>query len=400
MTLYRSHILLIVLLYCILPTGCSTDDANNPMADEAHGFMFRIVTENTPRSRAIGDLYDEMGSQEENMINIEGGDYRIYLFAGSTGNDAKLVSNISFNFSCTSGNYTEYLAWQKIDNAFFLQNNISLQEETDYQLVVLANWQSMNATYPTLTAGSSTMADLMDATHVFKQPDAAWQPFTTINKNTYKGIPMFGRKTFKARPSDLVLPADPTSLPGDSRYNVKEVWMMRALAKMEIWDFATPADNNVSITNLALKVGKNGSKITQIGEAVPDGYAEGQQVTAVTMPANPDKTAFTPTFALAAEGKLYRKHVCYLPEQQLTQATTDAAGTSLYIKYSAVISNNNTTKEEYYQLYGNICPNGQILRNHIYRVQITSDGVIFFTLKWGTEQLTQDPEKGVWDPLT
>lgn len=326
--------------------------------------VFTIRTEKEP-VRAV--VYDEVGTLNENRIDLENGDYRLYLFAGSKGTDATCVAELSFQAAVRSADYTEYIVWTTIPASFFREHNYSMWTSVDYQLMMLANWESLGATYPA-PGTATTVADVLNRKPAFNVPTASWAPY----ENGAKGIPMYGLLGFTASSEGLSLP--PPNV-GDSpdRVNAGTLYLLRAMAKVELWedfyDETVPAERRYNeITDVKL-VAPNAT-----GLCIPASFVNGEQVESPTYPDGVEK-AGTPLQAhrkIAADGRAV---------WQLYTAESPSADRPLKVTvrtYPNPADRNTWTSAEYlvdmtpYVKKNEDDPGEALLRNHIYRLYAKS----------------------------
>lgn len=344
-------------------TSCVYDEVPEVDVKKEYGICLSLITASESRSRATG-ITDEVGSANENRIDIAGGDFRVLLFAGSDDN-AKLVAMPEFNIRIAADDYTEYMVWTKLPASFFRNNGINPDQTQDYQLMVIANWESLGASYPGLVAGTTTVSDVK--THSGRLMSglspSTWRPFEGSNK----GIPMYGLLKFSKRQSDMAM-----NIGNDGEFtpNVNKLYLLRALAKIEITDNTKElhggeyADENEIPWIEGVKL----SSYNANGDAVPSAFVNGSQVTAPTLPDNLGNTA-----NLALANGSDKKYSAYLMEQSMQD---------LKVTFTAKrkVRDGETYKVEEKTFERNLSDiitqegyKEAVLRNHIYRISVAVD---------------------------
>lgn len=360
--------------------------------EEQFGFCLRLVTSTPVTTRAVTDPYDEVGSINENMIDMAGGDFKVLLFSGA-GDDAVLIDAPEFKISVLKDDYTEYIVWSRIPASFFKDNNINSDAEHDYQLMVLANWQSLGGSYPAVTPGTTTVASIKSSENRLLtgyNPDG-WYPF----ENGKKGIPMYGLLPFKAKQSELYLHFDED---GKIVPNLETLYLLRAMAKLEIIDrtgeaFGNGQDNpdfNPFIESVQLSIYNTN------GYLIPNQFQNGKQVSSPTIPVNSGSTLpgwWGWNGMLRQSGKVF---TAYLLEKELNDYPTHQHDSSLKF---IVRKKPNGESETFERKVSDIIQQNEykeyFLRNHIYRIYVTLDIKTKIKLKyavcpWG-EKTTDIP---------
>lgn len=207
----------------ILLGSCSSETDMPDMPDKAQCIMEFYVNvgsgaKKQDDSRAASPLGDRFkdGNAFENFIDIEHNDFRVYLF--STGNkliralnpaNVTEVTENEFEFDQVSDGSPVYRVRFRVDK---------ILEEADktpqsFKVVMLANW----GTYPTVAAGADMSAltgDVAGAVGDFN-PDPDKIPFFGVQE--YNGI---------------------IFTPGDKTTYQEDMQLLRAFAKIEVWDDA------------------------------------------------------------------------------------------------------------------------------------------------------------------
>ncbi len=197
-TLFLLVIIGPVLTSCVYDDG---DFSNTSSQETQVGMNLRIPMKAT---NAVGH---EVGSAEENYVDIQNGNFRIYFF----GTDNKFIAKFTpKTIKCTEGsNYKEY----------DVEGNVptELIRETSFKMVVLANWNNYDDTQ--LIPGTTTIDDLCTADYAqftynnsFKLGQSnAWIPFFGVHEYT-----------------------DVTFIPNGFTQLDSPVWLLRAMAKVEL----------------------------------------------------------------------------------------------------------------------------------------------------------------------
>lgn len=363
-------------------TACVYDDMPDTPdeEEEQYGFCLRLVTSTPVTSRAAGDPYDEVGSVNENMIDMAGGDFKVLLFSGS-GDDAVLIDAPEFKISVSKDDYTEYIVWSRIPASFFKDNSIASDSEHDYQLMVLANWKSLGGSYPDVTPGTTTVESIKNSDNrlLTGYNPTGWYPF----ENGNKGIPMYGLLPFKAKQNELYLQFDKD---GKIVPNLETLYLLRAMAKLEIIDRTGETIDNPNPDLNPWIESVRVDYYNQNGYAIPSQFINGEQVIEETIPidtyqgenlkgevyVNSDEGVYN----LNKKDKLF---CAYLMEQSQN---------NLYLRFYVKKKNQNgqTETHDYYKSVSNMIEQqaykNVFLRNHIYRIYVTLDIKANINLKY------------------
>lgn len=349
--------IIITLLFLTVLASCVGEEPIDGYENQNYGLVFRVRTSNGA-SRASVEETD--GSNNERRIDIDNNDYRIYLFVGPKGQPPKFMMNLSFNLTLRDPDYTEYIVMASIPYERFMEHGIDPDAENDYQLMMLANWNSLSGVYPEVGT-FSYVSDIVDRKPEFVlTPNKSWTPFAGENK----GIPMYGLVSFSAKRSQLVLPVSPGTPTTTNFYNVSTMYLLRAMTKVEIVDGRTdeeiaaapyPRIKSVRIANAATK-----------GLLIPDNFRNQMQVTAPTCPTSLTGGSIMP-FTPFSE----KEFALYGAEQYF--AVLDG---ELQVE---VAFSGGHTKTMSYKLSKLPNADGQFLRNHIYRYTVT--GITEFGLE-------------------
>lgn len=351
-------------------TSCVYDEVPEVDGKKEYGICLSLITATPSASRAT-EITEEIGSDNENKIDIAGGDFRVLLFAGSDDN-AKLVAAPDFNVEIKADDYTEYMVWAKLPDTFFESNGINPDKLQVYQLMVLANWNSLKASYRSMIPGMTTVNDVKSYSgRLMKDHNPeGWSPF----ENGNKGIPMYGLLKFSKRQSDLELNIGTN---GKFESNVQTLYLLRAMAKLEIIDrtaeFIDNPDKSLNPWIESVRV----DYYNQNGYAIPSQFINGEQVIEATIPIDTyqGENLKGEVYVNSEEGvynlnKKDKLFCAYLMEQSQN---------NLYLRFYVKKRNQNgviETKDFYLRVSDMIeqqAYKSAFLRNHIYRIYVTLD---------------------------
>lgn len=363
---------LLIFITAMSLVSCINDDIPEPAdADREYGICLSLVTATPSGSRAAG-ITEETGSADENRIDIAGGDFRILLFAGYDDN-ARFIAAPDFNVEIKTEDYTEYMVWTKLPATFFESNGIDPDNLQDYQLMVLANWESLGASYRNMVPGETTVGDVKSYSGRFIRgfnPEG-WRPF----ENGSKGIPMYGLLKFRKRKPDLGLNigADGTFVP-----NVNTLYLLRALAKLEIIDRTAEVIDNPDKELNPWVESTSVSSYNSNGVAIPLQFVNGQQVNVPTIPADNGNRSIA--YNLRKNDKVFS---AYVTEQTLQ---------NLYFNFKVkkkkrgwlgnIVEEERTIRKNVGDMISQTGYDKAFLRNHIYRIYVTLDINANISLKY------------------
>ncbi len=347
--------------------GCSDDNAPSPVI-EGGGEADIVLTlctyrsETGPTSRA-GGHETEAASAKENLIDIDGGDYRVLIF----GKDGRLLERfIPTEFvSVNTVDYSGYSVSGRITQTDFMGNADGSYE---FQIMVLANWESLGGIgcYENfeLIPGKTFISDVVSMARekTYRLSSAAgWRPF----KDDFKGIPMFGLGYMKVTAEQVAVSSP------ESPINVGEISMLRAMAKIEIIDNIAPADDSTrpEITGATVSSHLLDGTFVPDLTANPD-WADG--AIQVVRPTEPfDAVSATAPLSFFNAGKNTDDNVVYsvyVAEQDFSKLR---AKVSVRVKADGAEADYDMQLAEY-QGGKPVKPLESFLRNHIYRFEIVS----------------------------
>ncbi len=327
-------------------------------ADGMVGVSLTIQTRAIANIKSSSETY-VAGTEWENYIDISGGDYRIYFFAYNptteTGSGSGENSTLIAEFVPTSIYSTDvgtYTLSGEVDKEL-------MASLTNFKALVVANW----GTYPTVTAGTTTIDDICNAQtavfNAFVSNSEAVMPSSTLH------IPFFGLREY----SGVTWTAGRmTRLSGD-------ITMLRAVAKVEVI-VSEQNEEDVSFDDVSV-CGYNAqgycapTSVYLRGDYDHD-YTWGEDfVDALHLPndandANQDGRNFSLQQTTNADG--LETWVGYLTEYDNTSSTTDYSyinvtidGREYPIYFSNYDEDGSTTSTADYDIH----------RNYLYRFYVT-----------------------------
>lgn len=224
--------------------------------------------------------------------------------------------------------------------------------EVGFGLLVAANWRSVGGGYDGI-AGYGSRFGLQDSGMWFPMPKVS--PYPSYENN--RGIPMYGYAHFSETVASL-----------KSGEFVGQVALVRSLVKVEVSDKidGKGADGYPKVVSVAMKDHEGNAAF------VPWKHVPGEQVTDVTIPAESNGGCGSVFKEIAGESPLWR---LYCPETKLsaagpfleiTIANSPDAGSPWEEKVTYTV---NLDKYEDFE--------HELLRNHIYRIDVTGAGSVF-----------------------
>ncbi len=359
--IYKYLYAVLLLSLALLPTGCISDGEGlcpEPDNSTASYVTFRVVA---PKAMAAGTAtrivpdVDNAENWGDSYLPEEGVDF-----------DNALIGN-QFNVFITSNNGTQITKLQVL-----LQNIIDSNDKVEYSFSgkIPQNDVEKLKTYSDarihVTANSGSYIPQLNDGLSFSH---AGQP-----SETFTAIPMWGVGTF-----------DFTTLkPGNN--DAGEIWLLRAMAKVEITVDGTDTENLITSLTSASVTNANtrGYVLPQAWSTVTDTKALSFENSLRALPSVNGISGMTP-----ADGKI----VFYLPETANTGGTTE-----ITLNYTtSLIGNESRSDKIKFAKYENgipSTPNYDIVRNHLYRFEVSLSGstqqfVIRYTVcPWNTYEIT------------
>ncbi len=261
MTRLYKYILVAGAILALSLTGCVSEDSPCPPGEsgddgKAVTLRFTVVTRSADNVRSANaapdgngstqsradDCYDDQsGTPAENFINTA--DCQFLLFDA----DRKLLRPIFPEVTATENTeYTLYSVKATITDPYF-EN--AVKEAGDdgnvkFYIMVIANTHSenFNGQYLSYSPGVTTISDLAAQGKTFDLPPrrdqwnniSIWQPSTNISDKKF--IPMSGIQEFDVRASLLKTTSDDAPLDLSTTGTDKDIYMLRAMAKIEVVD--------------------------------------------------------------------------------------------------------------------------------------------------------------------
>lgn len=366
-------------------SSCMSDGPSCPAAAEGGYTINLTLTADRPATRTVDDE-DVAGTAAENFIDIAARDYAVFILDG----EGKFVQRFEPGAVSLVQNADGSAAYQ-LRGAFIPERELA---QNKIRLLVLANWTGFGGSYNDFEDQVRT-SDLetvyRDAANFnFNMP--AGQPgdgavCSWVPSEDGAGIPMCGL-------------SEPMSLTEEQPLvEFGEIWMLRSLAKIEVWDMVPGGSANIARCVLT---DSNAS-----GRFIPDGTKEENQYW--NIPSTPSAQVGTPSLPkviVSAETPLQFAHgtrnvtidgvpcdnkdyfVVYVPEMQLT---SDDARPGLQI----FLKGNDDPFEVRLSDYYKGKPEDDydaLLRNHSYRYNIVGVGVnaeltlLIETPEWDLEE--------------
>lgn len=380
-------------------SSCVNDDHYDcPSADQGKEetvyLQFRLTTgaASAVGTRAIGDeQFDgddhaaEGGLAAENYLTPD--DMRIYLFNSSNG---LLIEELTPQTTLNDATGTLLTAKVSMRPEMVMDAN----EYISFSIMVLANWKSIGAEYPTVIPVTTTLSNMENIAEYTFTMTQAWQP--QVSTTAANGIPMYGRQDYSGIPLSRIretsfenpLPLYP-SIPAEG-FAQKNIQMLRCVAKMEVADnIDRPATGTYPLVTAVSLVNyqENGLFIPR-----PGSFADGfNQVRSSSLPsvAVMGTRPFVKVnkYATAADANgvdwdtLFDSWwTTYLPEMNYTNAAAETAKFQLAV----TVAFSETDSRVYYANVPQFpTSEGMILRNHIYRIQVSLTRDVDVTLRYG-----------------
>lgn len=420
--LLSKHIRTLLRLLVALPamltlTGCVNDYGNcvDPGSDpDPVKLRFTIVTRALPGSgtgqtRATDAYEEQAGTASENYLNIAGRDIRFLLFD----DEKKLLRDFTPDVDITpsdASNYVTYTVRATIAEPYFAR--VAEQETTGFYIMVIANGRPYRLGAFGLATGATTINDVADQLAYFTMPTltewpdgsrTGWRPSAPGNASG-EYIPMSGLQYFSL-PKGAFDTNGPESFVDLSSENVgKDINMLRAIAKIEVVDKIDildkfPGDRNIELEKAELfGYCATGTILPSYGEWNRDVvHPETQQVRRPTMAKQLDYHApngnIEEPVTWAAEIDFFKDEVaqqaredgCPVFSVYVPEYSREDIGTSVrpYIRVTVQDPDNPNQYSKLYKLQLASYTDGvagedieALLRNHIYRYEITAVGSI------------------------
>lgn len=355
---------LFALLAAFVAASCVNDNEPDcPPIGQARQYVLnlRVVTSKaaTRMTRAAGHGTEE-ATRDEDYIDIAGQDFLVLVFDGY----GRLIQR----FEPSS---TVIKQGQGQSAAYELSGVLGETSANEIQVAVIANCNSMGAgdAYDRFVLGNTFLSEMYgDGTKwnfSLPNPDGGWQP--DIDKK--QTIPMYGCSDAKP------LGAATQNADDKNRYdlNLGEIKMLRAVAKIEIVD-CLPEGVEIA-PNVTLSAYNTQGCLIPDATKNPDWNKAETQVTSPTLPDNVQTAADLKFFTeLKTIGDTERTvYSAYVTEAKLTANRP-------HINLTVKDSDGQGTSSKDYEMAVDSYTDGKaskelavLLRNHIYRYEITSN---------------------------
>lgn len=363
--IYKYLYAVLLLSLALLPTGCASDgDVLCPEPDNGTTsyVTFRVVTPKAMVTRTATRAVPDVDNAEK------WGDG--YLSEAGVDFDNALIGN-QFNVFITDSGGTLIT---KLRNLIYIEttdseNNVvySFSGEIPEDKVEDLKTYSNARIHIAANCGSDiSLSDTLKFSH-------AGQP-----SETFTAIPMWGVETF-----------DFTTLkPGNN--DVGEIWLLRAMAKVEIIIDTKVTDNFITALTSAsvTKANTRGHVLPQAWSTVADTKVLSFENSLRVLPSAAGISGMTP-----ADDKTTDKIVFYLPETENTDGATE-----ITLNYNTDLKGNESKSGVIkFAKYENGTPSDTyygIVRNHLYRFEVSLSGktdefVVRYTVcPWNTYKIT------------
>lgn len=432
-----------LLALAMMLTGCIYDDAPNcPVGDgDENGsgvtLEFKMVTRNADSRSAsrgiIGPDTPEQGFSAENYLDL---DNLLFLLF----DDEQTLLRV-FRPDVTVddiGDYIKYTVRAFLFDDYFL--NAADNTNLTFTIVVVGNYadlspqniayhpgQKLSEIFAAGTVGTFVMPvtnntsnawipSVFGGTYEYSAPAATGGTASTQLSAAH--IPMAGMQTYTVAVNDLKASTSDAPLHLSPESGNNDIFMLRALAKIEIWDrIGVTGTTQPPVSDRCWLESAELLGHTERGSIFPaleqwNKTGHGYETQYVSWPSIPDNAGFTPLDAPDGKGivnffvdnEASREHgcrvlSCYMTEYDPTKVPGNRKQASLRV----AIHNPGTTGDDASKVYSvSLAPyidgapgaNMEIVRNNIYRYEITgvSTGL---TLKLIVDPWTS--KETVWD---
>lgn len=353
-------------------TGCVTENGDCPDNKDSDDISVSLRIEGGLPSATRADFTEEEGTLAESYINIED----LYVLAFEIGEGKEVADGGSvlkdIIWSPTESERLKESVISSNGTEVYLQTFLSSENyntTTPFAIVTIANTKKWGDNGLTLTKGKTKLNDLQKT--LSYPVVVSWAPDIA----TQSGIPLFG--IHKASLSGYDDKFNNSANP----YDLGEIWLLRALAKIEI---TTAADSQLEIESASIKANRWNSNLQLIPALNRmEGYNTSGNTGQVV-----DAPNFADGFSPATSGNTLTMiqttgrngrpaFVAYLPEYQLVGA--GATELNDIIQVSVKTTNDNQLATTDYSIpvkpYDGSPANeahwNYLLRNYVYSFQIT-----------------------------
>lgn len=362
---------LILAAVSLLPTGCTDDNSACP-DDPANGktevtLRFLVATRNTsPLSRADDCEDDAPASIAENYLNLQ--DIQFFIFNA----DRQLLATFFPDVRNYNDTYSQYAVTATLKLPYFDKAVEANSTAIQFYIMVVANSKNLGGISIAANVGT-TVDDILSENVIFNSPanlatNIGWNP--DYNANRY--IPMAGMQSFTVSADKLI-----ASTP-EAPLDLGDIDMLRAVAKIEVIDKINAA-RDTRISGAAL----NGFFTT--GTVLPSadqwpGYVTAD-VTLPTLPADAVYDTDTPllfvkddyALSLRTDGA-HSVYSAYITEYSYETANQQEPMVTVSLQpddKDKVPYKRPFYLAKYNQGSQYADPVTELLRNHIYRYEVT-----------------------------
>lgn len=342
--IYKYLYAVLLLSLALLPTGCISDGEGlcpEPDNSATSYITFRVIAPKTmaegTATRTVPEV-DNADNWNDNYLPEEGVDF-----------DNALIGN-QFNVFITSNNGTQITRLQVL-----LHNTTDSNDKVEYSFsgkipqTDVENLKTHSDARIHIVANSGSYIPQLDGGLSFSHAGQPSEAFTAI--------PMWGVGTFNFT----------TLKPGNN--DVGEIWLLRAMAKVEIEIASSTVTDPNLITSLTSASVKNAN--TQ-GYVLPQEWSKVDYTKALSL--ENSLRALPSVNGISGMTPADNKIVFYLPETANTDGTTE-----ITLNYTtSLIGNESRSDVIKFAKYDNngtpSTPNYDIVRNHLYRFEVSLSG--------------------------
>lgn len=362
------------LLGGISLAGCSgADECEAPDCPEVV-MSFRIITCEPGASSRAAVIGEESGTAAENWIDPSSLRFLLLTDGGMLLRD---LTPEQFAPTADYGAYT--IRTVSFREPYF--DHGAVGGRVRFRIMVLANWPDNALKALSRCRGQVEIETATANSAALYLLPADFSPTLPTADAPGRGIPMYGLKTFDLSQKELF---ESTELDPVDLTNADAFHLLRALSKLEIMDDIKPKDASGYPRVISATVLQNGYR--RDARLIPDAFADGRQVTAASLPAG---KAVSPAgdlrFALRSYGD-------YVPPVVQYPETGDPAEID-YDCFTAYLPEMTITPNEVLRVVVENAPGSnpatatytvaiptsaewgtELLRNHIYRLNVTGAG--------------------------
>lgn len=330
------------------------------------------------------DHLSEEGLPIESYINTD--DMKVYLFSNMPSDEKGLLIGEMSLLQTVENSPFLFTGKINLDNEILIDSELSIS----FNLLVLANWNSVGASYPVMEDFVTSLRYIQDKSNYgFELKDKVLTP-------TMKGIgiPMFGLQMYRNIPlvdlkktsAETPLMLSPISLDDQVEYR-KNIPMLRSLLKMEIADNIMKDDQGYpKVTGVTIKNINDKGLFIPFSEAFKKGFSQ------VNSPSLPEEYENNSEFIFTSVDKYstvneeaYNNWVnrfenwftVYLAETKYTTSGSDLnESTDTYLEITVSESENGSPSIKKVKLPSFPTSDNCLLRNHVYRIEVNMNKTI------------------------